>query len=379
MATIESDQSLRDHPKVAALARALGVHRREAIGLLHCLWWWAMDYAARDGRLDRWGPAAVADAVLWDGDPAGLVEALVATGWVDQDPLRLHEWGQHGARMLAQRHQEAEELEADRARARLRQHRRRDHHTDVTPMSRDCHTDVTPMSRDCHTDVTPMSRDHHTDVTPMSRDCHTDVTPMSRDCHTDVTPMSRDCHTDVTPMSREEGFSPDPSPKSVPFCPESNGSRPDPGSGDPDAPACVPAPARARPSTPDPALEAAAAEWYGAYPRHVGRQEALRAYRRAVANGAPQDDLLRAARHLADWVRASGQEQEYIQHPATCLNSGRWRDWIDGVPEGVRVTTRRAPSRVERSPEERSRAARLVQWGEEGDGAPVDPEPPDPG
>ena len=46
-------------PKVKRLVRALGVNRHAAIGLLHCLWWWALDYAG-DGDLSAFSAEDVA-------------------------------------------------------------------------------------------------------------------------------------------------------------------------------------------------------------------------------------------------------------------------------------------------------------------------------
>lgn len=63
--------------------------------------------------------------------------------------------------------------------------------------------------------------------------------------------------------------------------------------------------------------------WYAAYPRHVGRVQAERAYRRALRDTSPEALLLAAqgaARHYA------GTEAKYIPHPATWLNGRRWED-----------------------------------------------------
>ncbi|WP_067931222.1 hypothetical protein [Alicyclobacillus kakegawensis] len=64
MAWIESHQELARHPKTKKLARELNDTVRGAIGLLHLLWWWAMDYA-EDGDLSRFDYEDIADAVMW--------------------------------------------------------------------------------------------------------------------------------------------------------------------------------------------------------------------------------------------------------------------------------------------------------------------------
>ena len=50
MAWIKSQQVLREHPKLKRLARRLEVSVPAALGHLHMLWWWALDYA-QDGDL----------------------------------------------------------------------------------------------------------------------------------------------------------------------------------------------------------------------------------------------------------------------------------------------------------------------------------------
>ena len=50
MAWIESHQELANHPKTKRFKRALGISTPQAIGHLHLLWWWALDYA-QDGSL----------------------------------------------------------------------------------------------------------------------------------------------------------------------------------------------------------------------------------------------------------------------------------------------------------------------------------------
>lgn len=50
MPWIESHTTRGRHPKTLKLARVSKVPRCHAIGMLHCLWWWAVEYAP-DGRL----------------------------------------------------------------------------------------------------------------------------------------------------------------------------------------------------------------------------------------------------------------------------------------------------------------------------------------
>lgn len=101
MAWIESHQQLRDHPKTADLCAATGWDLDQAIGKLHRLWWWAMDYA-EDGDLRRHSPARIAVAMgLAANRGDWALDALKKTGWIDRRPyLRLHEWWSYAGPFL---------------------------------------------------------------------------------------------------------------------------------------------------------------------------------------------------------------------------------------------------------------------------------------
>jgi len=53
LAWIKSHQTLQRHPKVIIASSMLGVPRIKLIGHLHCLWWWALDFASADGCLGK--------------------------------------------------------------------------------------------------------------------------------------------------------------------------------------------------------------------------------------------------------------------------------------------------------------------------------------
>jgi hypothetical protein len=109
-AWIKSYQSLRDHPKTRKLARRVG-GTPQAIGHLHCLWWWALDYAP-DGDLSKHDVEDLAIACEWDGDPAEIIGHLTACGFLDNGAgLHIHDWWEYGESLIQQR-------EVNRARAR---------------------------------------------------------------------------------------------------------------------------------------------------------------------------------------------------------------------------------------------------------------------
>lgn len=161
MAWIESHQELKDHPKLMRLARALGIHRAQAIGHLHALWWWALDYAP-DGDLSDYDPEDIAEAALWDGDAQQFVDALVScgpgssAGFLEREGTRLllHDWCQYG-----NQHKVRQQAAERKRRSRERAH---DSHTRVTPVQ----INDGEMSRDRHVTVTGPERDRHATVTP---------------------------------------------------------------------------------------------------------------------------------------------------------------------------------------------------------------------
>lgn len=99
MAWIESHQSLGSHIKLRRLARALGVHKAQAIGHLHYLWWWALD-CAPSGDVSSLAASEIAEVAEWPGEPEPFVAALRECGWLDPDG-RIHDWDQYVGRILA--------------------------------------------------------------------------------------------------------------------------------------------------------------------------------------------------------------------------------------------------------------------------------------
>ncbi|MGY3496683.1 helix-turn-helix domain-containing protein [Bradyrhizobium sp. USDA 4502] len=73
-------------------------------------------------------------------------------------------------------------------------------------------------------------------------------------------------------------------------------------------------------------------EFYAAYPRHVARGAAEKAYARIIRAGeATPDELLVAARRYAD--ERNGQEPKFTKHPATWLSKQCWLDEPAARPE----------------------------------------------
>lgn len=71
--------------------------------------------------------------------------------------------------------------------------------------------------------------------------------------------------------------------------------------------------------------------FWSAYPKKVGKQAALRAWKKAKANPGLVDKMLVAIeqqRRSKQWTDKGGQ---YIPNPATWLNEGRWDDELPTV------------------------------------------------
>ena len=80
------------------------------------------------------------------------------------------------------------------------------------------------------------------------------------------------------------------------------------------------------------------AEWYAAYPRHVGRGQAERAYRQALRK-LSHAELLEAAKKFS--AACVGRDPQFVPHPATWLNGERWAD-DSGPPQGATQTDKAA-------------------------------------
>ena len=85
------------HPKFVALVAILRCPKPLVVGVLELLWHFTAEYAP-EGDVGRWSDGAIAEAVGWEGDAAGLVAALTSTGWLDPHPehrLVVHDWNDH--------------------------------------------------------------------------------------------------------------------------------------------------------------------------------------------------------------------------------------------------------------------------------------------
>ena len=72
-----------------------------------------------------------------------------------------------------------------------------------------------------------------------------------------------------------------------------------------------------------------------AYPRHVNKQAALKAFKKINPDDAVMEIILREIEHQsksAQWTKDNGQ---FIPHPATWLNGNRWEDELPAETKAV--------------------------------------------
>lgn len=117
---IELHQEMPRHPKTLALAQALKISRREAVGLLIDLWTWGLNCADEAGHLRGITNEGIAMAMDWPGRQAAkLVNALVDCGWIDGEngSYCLHDWADYTSR-LSDKRKDAERKREARKRAK---------------------------------------------------------------------------------------------------------------------------------------------------------------------------------------------------------------------------------------------------------------------
>lgn len=99
MPWIESHQKLERHPKLLDLCNKTGWNKDEALGKLHRLWWWTLDFA-EDGVLKKYNPHQYLSPLTNDKLPAEkLLNILKDTNFIDKDG-KIHHWWDYAGRYL---------------------------------------------------------------------------------------------------------------------------------------------------------------------------------------------------------------------------------------------------------------------------------------
>lgn len=114
-------------------------------------------------------------------------------------------------------------------------------------------------------------------------------------------------------------------------------------------PQLIPSPAA--PARPPAGAPSGFAEFWATYPRRVGKDDAVKAYDKALRKATAAQILLGAHRMAAD---PNLPEKQFIPHPATWLNRGGWEDEPYPAPgrpgdqraDGLRAAMERAQAQV---------------------------------
>lgn len=118
MLWIKSYQATDRDPQTRKFCRLTGLDIPRAVGSLHMIWWWALDWAP-DGNISKFEPVDLADAAHFDGDPAAFFDALVQSGYVSKT-LEGHEivdWHNIGGQVIEGRKKAAQKKAKQREKA----------------------------------------------------------------------------------------------------------------------------------------------------------------------------------------------------------------------------------------------------------------------
>jgi len=97
MAWIKSDQSLRQHPKLTRLMVILQIEKPQAIGHMHLLWYWVLDYA-KGGDTSKFSSQEIAIGAEWKGDSELFVRALRESRFMDENGY-IHDWMDYSGKL----------------------------------------------------------------------------------------------------------------------------------------------------------------------------------------------------------------------------------------------------------------------------------------
>jgi hypothetical protein len=158
-----------NHPKVGELAKALGITKANAVGLLEMLWHVTAQYAPA-GDIGKFSDAAIATQVDPEHAHETLIDTLCTTQWIDRIEscrLYVHDWHEHcedsvhmalarktlyfanGARPSMSRMKIKERKPLERAYLELE---RTSHAQDTQKNAQDTHCQAKPsQAKPCHT------------------------------------------------------------------------------------------------------------------------------------------------------------------------------------------------------------------------------------
>jgi hypothetical protein len=80
-------------------------------------------------------------------------------------------------------------------------------------------------------------------------------------------------------------------------------------------------------------IDAAFAEFWRAYPRRVGKQDAAKAFAAIAKKGVDLGHVVAAAGRYSDATKAARTEPHFVKHPGGWLRDGRYDDGADALPQ----------------------------------------------
>src|SRR4051812_3076095 len=90
---VKVNTSFYTHRKTARLKARIGT---DAYWLPPRLWAYAAEYHP-DGKLDGYNPEELASLLNYMGNAQAMLEAMLQAGFLDKDPLRIHDWSEHNS------------------------------------------------------------------------------------------------------------------------------------------------------------------------------------------------------------------------------------------------------------------------------------------
>jgi len=187
VAWIQVDDGIRDHDKIYNLADTLKITDAHAVGLMVCLWTWAVT-SAPDGDITNFPVRAIARAAGWDKKPEVFYAAISApeSRFIESVSGRVmfRNWDQRAAMLM-------DAVEQGREKTRKRVQRYRQNLADKKSATKKDGTD------NSNSDVTP---DDNGDVTPcnVTGDVTSNGSCNATDCNA-VTPVTKNA-TPVTAL-----------------------------------------------------------------------------------------------------------------------------------------------------------------------------------
>ncbi|MGN7760483.1 hypothetical protein [Paenibacillus sp. 22594] len=118
---IKSYQATDRDPITRRFCRSTGLNTPAAVGTLHMLWWWVLDWA-QDGDISKYHDIDIAEAVNFEGEPKVLMRALIDAGYVveTQSGREIANWFKIGGQIIESKKKDAERKAEAREKKRLK-------------------------------------------------------------------------------------------------------------------------------------------------------------------------------------------------------------------------------------------------------------------